>query len=285
MLASLVDLALKQRLITLLAALALSAWGIYSYSKLPVDAFPDVAPIQVLVSMRAPGLAPEELESRVTAPVEIAVRGIPNLVSMRSATRYSVALMTFEFADGTDIYWARAQVNERLQEIRDQLPAGTEGGLAPIVTALGEMLMFTVESDTMSVQEIRSLIDWTIRPKLRGLPGVADVNVLGGFVRIFEVVPSAPAMAARGITTEQLEKVLVANNRNDGAGRVREGEEALLVRSEGRIRSLDDVRNTIVTVKSNTTVRVGDVAEVREGSLPRNGVVTANAGAGKQRGQ
>ena len=277
MLAGLVDLALKQRLITLLAALALCAWGIYSYAKLPVDAFPDVAPIQVLVSMRAPGLAPEELESRVTAPVEIAVRGIPNLVSMRSATRYSVALMTFEFADGTDIYWARAQVNERLQEIRDQLPAGTEGGLAPIVTALGEMLMFTVVSDTMSVQEIRSLIDWTIRPKLRGLPGVADVNVLGGFVRIFEVVPSAPAMAARGITTEQLEKVLVANNRNDGAGRVREGEEALLVRSEGRIRSLDDVRNTIVTVKSNTTVRVGDVAEVREGALPRNGVITANA--------
>ena len=137
--------------------------------------------------------------------------------------------------------------------------------------------MFTVESDTMSVQEIRSLIDWTIRPKLRGLTGVADVNVLGGFVRIFEVVPSAPAMAARGITTEQLEKVLVANNRNDGAGRVREGEEALLVRSEGRIRTLDDVRNTIVTVKSNTTVRVGDVADVREGSLPRNGVITANA--------
>ena len=174
-----------------MAALALSAWGIYSYMKLPVDAFPDVAPVQVMVSMRAPGLAPEELESRVTAPVEVAVRGVPNLVSMRSVTRYSVALMTFEFADGTDIYWARAQVNERLQEIRDQLPAGTEGGLAPIVTALGEMLMFTVISDTMSAQEIRSFIDWTIRPRLRGLPGVADVNVLGGFVRIFEVVPSA----------------------------------------------------------------------------------------------
>ena len=243
-----------------------------------MDAFPDVAPIQVMVSMRAPGLAPEELESRVTSPVEIAARGIPNLVSMRSMTKYSVALMTFEFADGTDIYWARAQVNERLQEVRDQLPAGTEGGLAPIVTALGEMLMFTVESDTLSVQEIRTLIDWTIRPKLRGLPGVADVNVLGGFARIFEVVPSAPAMAARGITTQQLENVLVANNRNDGAGRVREGEEALLVRSQGRIQTLDDIRNTIVTVKSGVTVRVSEVADVREGSLPRNGVVTMNAG-------
>lgn len=261
----------------MIAAIALAAWGIYSYLKLPVDAFPDVAPIQVMVSMKAPGLAPEELESRVTAPVEVAARGIPNLVSMRSTTRYSVALITFEFADGTDIYWARAQVNERLQEVRDQLPVGTEGGLAPIVTALGEMLMFTVESDTLSQQEIRSLIDWTIRPKLKGLTGVADVNVLGGFARVFEVVPSASAMAARGITTQQLENVLVANNRNDGAGRVREGEEALLVRSEGRIHTLDDIRNTIVAVKSGATVRVADVAEAREGSLPRNGVVTTNA--------
>jgi len=275
----LVDFALAQRLITVVAALALAAWGLYSYSKLPVDAFPDVAPVQVLVSMRAQGLAPEELESRVTAPVEIAVRGVPNLVSMRSTTRYSLALITFEFAEGTDIYWARAQVNERLQEVRDLLPDGTEGGLAPIVTPLAEMLMFTVESPSLSVQEIRSLIDWTIRPRLRGLPGVADVNVLGGYVRIFEVVPSATAMAARSITTQALENALTANNRNDGAGRVREGEEALLVRSEGRIHTLDDIRGTVISQKSNMTVRVGDVAEVREGSLPRNGAVSMNGEA------
>lgn len=277
MILHIVDFALRQRLLTIIAALGLAAWGLYSYSKLPVDAFPDVAPVQVLVSMRAPGLAPEELESRVTAPIEIAVRGVPNLASMRSITRYSLALITFEFAEGTDIYWARAQVNERLQEIRDQLPDGTEGGLAPIVTPLAEMLMFTLESELLSVQEMRSLIDWTIRPRLRSLPGVADVNVLGGYVRIFEVVPSATAMAARGITTRALESALTANNRNDGAGRVREGEEALLVRSEGRIRTLDDVRGTIVSQKSNMTVRVGDIAEVREGSLPRNGAVTMNA--------
>ena len=275
----LVDFALAQRLITIVAALGLAAWGLYSYSKLPVDAFPDVAPVQVLVSMRAQGLAPEELESRVTAPVEIAVRGVPNLVSMRSTTRYSLALITFEFAEGTDIYWARAQVNERLQEVRDMLPDGTEGGLAPIVTPLAEMLMFTVESPSLSVQEIRSLIDWTIRPRLRGLPGVADVNVLGGYVRIFEVVPSAAAMAARSITTQTLENALTTNNRNDGAGRVREGEEALLVRSEGRIHTLDDIRSTVISQKSNMTVRVGDVAEVREGSLPRNGAVSMNGEA------
>ncbi len=276
MLTQLTALALKQRVIAFVLAIALTAWGTDAYLKLPIDAFPDVAPTQVLVSMRAPGLTPEELEARVTAPVEIAARGIPNLVQMRSTTRYSVALLTFEFAAGTDIFWARAQVNERLQEVRDQLPAGTDGGLAPIVTPLAEMLMFTVVSDTLSVTEQRSLVDWTIRPALRGLPGVADVNVLGGFVRTFEVVPSASAMAALGITTAMLEEALEENNRNDGAGRVRDGEEALLVRAEGRIRTLEDVRATVVTSRPTGIVRVADVADVRHGALPRNGVVTAN---------
>src|SRR6187551_3038785 len=220
--AGLIKGALKQRILVALGAVALAIWGANAYRQLSIDAFPDVAPIQVLVSMRAPGLTPEELESRVTAPIELAMRGIPNLVKMRSTTRYSVALMTFEFVDGTDIFWARAQVNERLQQIRDVLPAGADGGLAPIVTPLGEMVMFTIESETLNTQEMRSLVDWVIRPALRGLPGVADINVLGGFVRTFEVAPSAPAMAARGITTQVLEKAVNANNRNDGAGRVRD---------------------------------------------------------------
>ncbi|MDP3693185.1 efflux RND transporter permease subunit [Bradyrhizobium sp.] len=277
MLSGLVDLALKQRLIVFIGAVALAVWGTMAYQKLPIDAFPDVAPIQVLVSMQAPGLAPEELESRVTTPIELAARGIPNLVRMRSTTRYAVALLTFEFADGTDIFWARAQVNERLQEVRDQLPAGSDGGLAPIVTPLAEMVMFTIESATMSTQEKRSLLDWTIRPALRSLPGVADVNVLGGHVRTFEVIPSASAMAARGITTQMLEKAVEVNNRNDGAGRIRNGEEALLVRSEGRIQTLDDIRNTVVATRNGVIVRVSDIADVRFGSLARNGVVTADA--------
>ncbi len=277
MLANLIDVALRQRLVVFIGAITLVVWGAIAYQRLSIDAFPDVAPIQVLVSMRAPGLTPEELESRVTTPIELAARGIPNLVRMRSTTRYSVALLTFEFADGTDIFWARAQVNERLQDVRSQLPADAEGGLAPIVTPLAEMVMFTIESDILTPQEKRSLLDWTIRPALRGLPGVADVNVLGGFVRTFEVIPSASAMAARGITTQMLERSIEDNNRNDGAGRIRSGEEALLVRSEGRIRTLDDVRNTIVTVRNGSIVRVGDVADVRFGALARNGVVTADA--------
>ena len=277
MLNRIIGVALQQRLLVFLGAIALAVWGANAYLRISIDAFPDVAPVQVLVTMRAPGLAPEELESRVTAPIEIAVRGIPNLVGMRSQTKYSVALMTFEFAEGTDIFWARAQVNERLQEIRDQLPSGADGGLAPIVTPLGEMVMFTLESETLSAQDMRGLVDWVIRPALRGLPGVADVNVLGGYVRTFEVVPSAPAMAARGITTQTLENAITSNNRNDGAGRLREGEDALLVRSEGRIKTLDDVRNIVVATRGNASIRVADVADVRYGAMPRNGVVTTNA--------
>ena len=277
MLGRIIDAALKQRLLVFLGALALAVWGANAFLRLPIDAFPDVAPVQVLVAMRAPGLTPEELESRVTAPIEIAMRGIPNLAAMRSTTRYSVALITLEFTDGTDIFWARAQVNERLQDVRDQLPASTDGGLAPIVTALGEMLMFTIESETLNAQQMRQLVDWTIRPALRGLPGVADINVLGGFVRTFEVAPSAAAMAARGITPQQLENAVTSNNRNDGAGRVRDGEEALLVRSEGRIRNLEDLRNIVVATRGGTSIRVADVADVRFGALPRNGIVTTNA--------
>ncbi len=276
MLDRLITLALHKRLLVFLAALCLAGWGANAYVKLPIDAFPDVAPVQVLVAMRAPGLTPEELEARVTAPIEIAVRGIPNLVRMRSTTRYSVTLMTFEFAEGVDIYWARAQINERLAQVQEQLPPGASGGLAPIVTPLGEMLMFTIVGGDLTPMQQRSLIDWTIRPALRGLPGVADLNVLGGYVRTFEVAPSPPAMAARGVTVAMLETALSNNNKNDGAGRVRDGEEALLVRAEGRLRNIEDIKTVVIAARPTGIVRVGDVAEVRIGWLPRNGVVSRN---------
>ena len=274
MLGRIVDTALRQRLLVIIAALGLAFWGFQSYRALPIDAFPDVSPTQVLVSMRAPGLAPEELERRVTQPVEVGMRGIPNLVAMRSTTRFSVALMTFEFAAGTDIFWARAQVNERLNEIEDQLPGGVSGGLAPIVTPLGEMLMFTLDGPDLSPRDARTLLDWVVRPALRVVPGVADVNVMGGYVRTYEVIPDPAAMSARGITTAVLEEAIERNNRNDGAGRVRDGEEALLVRAEGRIQTLEDVRSIVLVSRPTGVVRVGDVADVRFGALPRNGVVT-----------
>lgn len=275
MLGNLLDTALRQRLLVIIAALGLAIWGFQSYRTLPIDAFPDVAPTQVLVSMRAAGLTPEELERRVTNPVETAMRGIPNLVFMRSVTRFSVTLMTFEFSEGTDIFWARAQVNERLQQVMDDLPDGVDGGLAPIITPLAEMLMFTLEGENLTPTDARTLMDWVVRPQLRAVPGVADVNVLGGFVRTYEVVPDPAAMAARGITTAMLEEALERNNRNDGAGRIRDGEEALLVRAEGRIQNLEDVRAIVLTARNGGgVVRVSDVADVRFGALPRNGVVT-----------
>ncbi|MBX6744993.1 MAG: efflux RND transporter permease subunit, partial [Acetobacteraceae bacterium] len=276
MLGRLVDLALRQRLLALLATIGIIAWGVDAYRKLPIDAFPDVSPTQVLVAMQAPGLPPEELESQVTNPVELAMKGIPNLVNIRSITRYATALMTFEFAPGTDIYWARTQVDQRLDDLEDMLPEGVSGGLAPVVTPLGEMLMFTLEGGTLTPMQRRTLLDWTIRPQLRGLPGIADVNTLGGFVRTYEVVPDPAAMAARGITTEMLAEALSQNNRNDGAGRVRDGEEALLVRAVGRIRGLEDIRSIVVAAHPTGVVRVSDVADVRFGALARNGVVTRN---------
>src|SRR3712207_6483865 len=167
MLGRLVDLALRQRLLALLAALGLVAWGVDAYRRLPIDAFPDVSPTQVLVAMQAPGLPPEELESQVTGPVELAMKGIPDLLTVRSVTRYAVALVTFEFAPGTDIYWARAQVDQRLDDLRDTLPEGVSGGLAPVVTPLGEMLMFTLVGGDISPTQRRDLLDWTVRPRLR----------------------------------------------------------------------------------------------------------------------
>ncbi len=276
MLGSLVSLALRQRLLVVLATLALVGWGVDAYRRLPIDAFPDVSPTQVLVAMQAPGLPPEELEAQVTNPVELAMKGIPNLVNIRSVTRYATALMTFEFGPGTDIYWARTQVDQRLDDLESQFPDGVSGGLAPVVTPLGEMLMFTLTGGNLTPMQRRTIMDWTIRPQLRGLPGVADMNTLGGHVRTYEVAPDPAAMAARGITTAMLADALGENNRNDGAGRVRDGEEALLVRVEGRIRTLEDIRAIVVVAHPTGVVRVSDVADVRFGALARNGVVTRN---------
>ncbi|MBY0332982.1 MAG: CusA/CzcA family heavy metal efflux RND transporter [Acetobacteraceae bacterium] len=277
MLARFVEAALHRRILVLLGALALAVWGATAYLRLPIDAFPDVAPTQVLVSMRAAGLTPEELEARVTVPVERAMKGIPGLVQMRSTTRYATSLMVFEFAEGTDIYWARAQVGERLGPVMDDMPDGVVGGLAPIVTPLGEMLMFTIEGGGLDPQGKRHLLDWTIRPALRGLPGVADVNTMGGYVRTYEVVPNPSALAARGISVSALLAAIEENNANDGAGRVQDGEEALLVRAEARVRTLEDIRQIVLASRSGGgIVRLLDVAEVRYGTLARNGIVVAN---------
>jgi heavy metal efflux system protein len=272
----LIGFALTQRLLMVLFTVLLAGGGYMAFKGLPIDAFPDVSPTQVKIIIKAPGMTPEEVEARITAPVEVELLGIPKQVMLRSVAKYALSDITLDFEEGTDIYWARQQVAERLNGVWEKLPQGVTGGIAPMTTPLGEMFMFTVEGDRLSLMERRNLLDWTIRPALRTVPGVADVNALGGFVRSFEVVPDNARLSARGLTVADLRDALAANNRNDGAGRMNEGEEALMVRSEGRIRNLADVRDIVVASHNGMPISVADVADVRIGALTRYGAVTQN---------
>ena len=273
MLSRLIAFSLSQRLLMGILSLALLAAGVMALRNLPIDAFPDVSTTQVKIILKAPGMTPAEVEARIVAPIEQELLGIPSQVMLRSQSKYAIADITLDFADGTDIYWARQQVSERLSGVMGDLPPGLSGGLAPITTPLGEMFMFTVDGNA-SLAERRKLLDTVIRPRLRGIPGVADVNTLGGVVQTFEVVPDVAALAARRVSLQQLQDALSANNRNDGAGRLSSGEESLLVRSDGSIRSLDDVRAIAVIQRNGEAVRVGDVATVQLGALTRYGSVT-----------
>ena len=275
MLRNLVEKALQLRLAVLAIAAILAGLGTWSFVNLPIDAFPDISSTQVKIILKAPGMTPEEVESRVITPIEMEMLGIPDQTVLRSVAKYAIADITIDFADGTDIYWARQQVAERLSAAMGDLPATVEGGMAPISTPLSDMYMFTLEGP-QSLSEKRRVLDWIIRPALRTVPGVADVNSLGGFAETFEVAPDNAALAAAGLTTHDLATAIDSGNRNDGAGRLTTGDEALIVRSTGAIRSLDDLANTVVRGQTGAVVRVGDVAQVRTGSLTRYGAVTKN---------
>ena len=241
MLNRLVQFALTQRLFVLLAAVLLAGFGWYAFRSLPIDAFPDVSSTQVKIIMKAPGMTPEEIESRIAVPIEVEMLGIPKQRILRSVTKYGLVDVTIDFQDGTDLYWARQQVAERLNNIVGDLPSGITGGIAPITTPLGEMFMFTIEAPQLTLEERRSLLDWVIRPALRAVPGVADVNALGGKVHSFEVLPDPAKLQALGLSMAQIKTAIEANNRNDGAGRLGEGGEVLLVRTEVSIKTQDDL--------------------------------------------
>ncbi|OHC65750.1 MAG: cytochrome-c peroxidase [Rhodocyclales bacterium GWA2_65_19] len=273
MLDALIRFSLTQRLLVLVLTVMLIGAGVQAFLGLPIDAFPDVSTTQVKIILKAPGMTPEEVEMRLAVPVEQELLGIPHQKLLRSVSKYALTDITLDFEDGTDIYWARQQVGERLAAAMGNLPPGATGGMAPITTPLGEMFMFTIEGD-LSLADKRALLDWVIRPQLRTVPGVADVNSLGGEVRTFEVVPNPQSLAARGLALKDLQAVLEANNRNDGAGRLNDGEESLLVRAEGAIATVDDVKSIVLQAKDGTVVRISDVAEVRLGALTRYGAVT-----------
>lgn len=276
MLANIIKFALTQRLLMLIFMMCLAGAGLSAYQTLPIDAFPDVSSTQVKIIIKAPGMTPEEVEARITAPIEVEMLGIPKQAGLRSVAKYALTDITVDFADGTDIYWARSQVTERLNAVWSNLPNDISGGMAPMTTPLGEMFMFTVDSDTLTLAQKRSLLDWVIRPQLRTVPGVADVNALGGVVRTFEIVPDNARMYARGVAINALQQVLKNNNSNAGAGRLDDGEESLLVRAQGGFKTIEDVQNTIVRTEQGMSVKIADVANVRIGSMTRYGAVTSN---------
>ena len=270
----LIRFALSQRLMICLFMLLLVGGGYYAFKNIPIDAFPEVSPTQVKIIVKANGMTPEEVETRITAPIEVELLGIPHQTMLRSLAKYAITDITLDFEEGTDIYWARQQVAERLNGIWGNLPVGVQGGIAPMTTPLGEMFMFAIEGGDLSLMERRNLLDWVIRPALRTVSGVADVNALGGVVRSFEVIPDNIRMAARNIGMHQLMVALQNNNRNDGAGRLTEGEETLIVRAEGRIKDEQDVRSIVIAQSNGSPIRVDDIAEVRIGALTRYGAVS-----------
>lgn len=272
---SLIEKALSFRLAVIALAAVLAGVGAWSFANLPIDAFPDISTTQVKIIIKAPGMTPEEVESQVVTPIEMEMLGIPEQTVLRSVAKYAIADITIDFEDSTDIYWARQQVAERLNSVMGDMPTTVEGGLAPISTPLSEMFMFTLEGP-QTLSEKRRVLDWVIRPALRTVPGVADVNSLGGYVETFEVAPNSAALAAAGLSSADLTEAIEMSNRNDGAGRLTSGEEALIVRSTGAIRTLEDLAAVVVSTGNGGFVRVGDVANVRTGSLTRYGAVTKN---------
>lgn len=272
----LIHFALKQWLFIIFLALTILGLGVKSYKELPIDAFPDISPTQVKMIIKANGMTPSEVESRITIPIEMGMVGIPYQTIMRSTSKYGLVDITIDFEEGTDIYWARQQVSERLTDIKAELPNTIEGGLAPISTPLSDILMFTIESDKLTLMEKRTLLDWIIAPKIRAISGVAEVNALGGEVKSYEVVPDFEAMQQLGVTLTMITQALEANNQNGGTGRVTQGVESILVRSLGKLSSIDDIQQLAITKKENRIVTLVDVANVQIGHLTRSGFVTKN---------
>ncbi len=274
MLRRIVEFSLTQRAFVLLCSVLIAAAGVFAFLRIPIDAFPDISQVQVKIIMKAPGMTPEEVETRVITPVELELLGIPRQTILRSSAKYAIADITIDFEDGTDIYWARQQVAERLAGVVGELPSNVSGGMAPISTPLSDVFMFTIEGGDLSLEQRRSLLDWTIRPALRTIPGVADVNALGGMVRTFEVIPDSAALAATGLSIADIKDAIAATNRNDGAGRLSDGEKALVVRSEGAIRTPADLEQVVLKSEGGKVLRIRDVATVGTGNLTRYGAVT-----------
>lgn len=277
MLENIIKFSLIQRLMIGLMAICISIGGYWSFNKLPIDAFPDISSPQVQVIVKAPGMSPTEVEQRITIPIELEVQGIPKQKIMRSTSKYALSIVTLDFEDSADIYWARQQVSERLGQIWDSLPAGIDGGLAPITTPLGEIYMYHVIGEGFSNRKLREIQDWVIRPQLRTVEGIADINSLGGEVLTYEVVINPSLLVKFGLTLADVEESLEKNNRNAGGDRINKNDEVYLVRTVGKIKDMEDIKSITVGLLGGSPVKISDIAEVRENSVTRYGAVTADA--------
>ncbi|WP_349615850.1 efflux RND transporter permease subunit [Azotobacter salinestris] len=285
MLERIIRFAIAQRWLMLALTLALVGLGGWSFTKLPIDVTPDITNVQVQINTEAPGYSPLEAEQRVTFPIETALAGLPGLDYTRSISRYGLAQVTVVFKDGTDLYFARQQVGERLQQVRAQLPAGLEPAMGPIATGMGEIFMYTLEADPQarkpdgtpwSATDLRTLQDWVVRPQLRNTPGVTEVNTIGGFARQIHITPDPARLVALGFTLHDVVRAVAANNQNVGAGYIERNGQQFLVRAPGQIADLDALRDIVLDRREGVPIRVRDVAQVGEGPELRNGAATQN---------
>lgn len=272
MLAKIIEFSLRQRIMVIICAFVLLFFGTYSFITIPIDAFPDVSSTQVKIVLKLPGMSPEEMENRVVRPLEMELLGLQGQKSLRSTSKYAIADITIDFDDKVNIYLARNMVNEKLSMILPELPDGVDGGMAPIVTPLSDMFMFTIDGDLPEVEK-RQLLDFVIRPALRTIKGVADVNSLGGYSRAIVVVPDFNDMARLGISISDLENALKANLKNDGAGRVDRDGETFLVKIQTAAINEDEIKS--ITIPTNTGyIHIGDFANVISNYRTRLGFVT-----------
>ncbi|MEE4246842.1 MAG: efflux RND transporter permease subunit [Kangiellaceae bacterium] len=276
MIARIIQFSLVQRLFVVCAFLVTTGLGIKAWYQLPIDAFPDISPVQVSVIIKARGMTAEEVEAQITQPIEVELLGIPNQTILRSTTKYAISSITIDFSENTDIYWARQQVSSRLAAIRDKLPDNATGGVAPMSTPLSEMFMFTVENPALTLQQRKHILDWQIRPALRTLSGVADVNVLGGYTKIFQFTPKLEKLVAYQLSLEQLVERLKSVNINGSIGRINAGADALVVRTQGRATNFEQLSKLVITSFKHQAVTLEDLGELTVGSLTRYGGVTRN---------
>lgn len=277
--------AIEQRWLVLLAVIGMAGLGVYNYQRLSIDAVPDITNVQVQINTGAPGYSPLETEQRVTFPIETVMAGLPGLLQTRSLSRYGLSQVTVVFKDGTDVYFARQLVNERLQSATGEMPEGIHPMVGPISTGLGEIYLWTVEAkdgakksdgSPYTSTDLREIQDWIIKPQLRNVAGVTEINSIGGYEKQYQIAPNPEKLSAYGLSMADVVKALERNNTNVGAGYIERRGEQYLIRAPGQARGIEDLRNIILSSSGSTPVRVRDVAQVEIGKELRTGAATDN---------